>query len=118
MRPGVWTLTHPNFGAGSTAIEYDTLEVKIDGTTTAMTGTLDDTVVNDDFADSVLSLTQDETLDTRRRQGQAGNLTSDGLYDYEFDAWNRLVEVQYADGTDIAFATYMPPCSGTVNAWL
>lgn len=84
---------------GSTAIEYDNLEVKIDDTTTAMTGTLDDTVVSDDFADTVLTLTQDNN----------GNLTSDGLYDYVYDAWNRLVEVQYADGdpcSPVPFVTY------------
>jgi len=35
-----------------------------------------------------------------------GNLTFDGVYQYKYDAWNRLVEVRAGEGAESVFATY------------
>ena len=49
----------------------------------------DDVQVDDDFSTNVITLSYDNTLDGAwLRQGQAGNLTDDGVLKFVYDAWN------------------------------
>ena len=50
----------------------------------------DDMLVSDDFNSTTVTLTYDDN----------GNLTDDGIFEYVYDAWNRLVEVVLESGGD------------------
>ncbi|WP_320046886.1 RHS repeat-associated core domain-containing protein [uncultured Ilyobacter sp.] len=50
----------------------------------------DDMLVSDDFNSNAATLSYDN----------AGNLTADGVYQFVYDAWNRLVAVQFAAASD------------------
>ncbi len=50
----------------------------------------DDVLVDDDFNSNQISLSYDNN----------GNLTADGVYNYEYDAWNRLRKAQLVVGSD------------------
>ena len=60
--------------------EFDDVKVWIDNTGGQ---TMDDQQIDDNFDSNVLTLTHDHN----------GNLTDDGIHEYIYDAWNRLVEV-------------------------
>ena len=50
----------------------------------------DDQLLSDDFGSNVISLSYDDN----------GNLTDDGVYDFVYDAWNRLRKAQLVESSD------------------
>ena len=62
----------------------------------------DDQVFSDDFASATVSPSYDDN----------GNLTDDGIHQYVYDAWNRLVEVRGSEGAESLFASYKYDATG------
>lgn len=76
-------------GQASTNLEWDDFKAGFD---TNANGTVDDSgdrlYANYDFSSAVLTFAHDDN----------GNLTNSGLFQYQYDAWNRLIGVYYAAG--------------------
>ena len=70
----------------TTTTRFDDFEV---GTNDGSDG-FDDMLVSDDFNSNTVTLTYDDN----------GNLVGDGIFEYAYDAWNRLVEVVLESGGD------------------
>ncbi len=73
-------------GTSAQFAEYDNLEIRVD-TTANNSYTDEDVAVDLDFDAAEVALTYDKN----------GNVTSDGLFDYIYGAWNRVVEVRLPD---------------------
>jgi RHS repeat-associated protein len=103
----------------STTHEYDDFQAGIDNNGDGDIADVgDDVLVSDDFNSNQVSLTYDNngnlTLDiavaARRRRSrsdpatalppQCQGLTNDGVYKFEYDAWNRLRKTILTDGSD------------------
>jgi hypothetical protein len=75
----------------SSAITFDNFKVGLDNNSDDdIADAGDDILVSDDFGSNVISLSYDNN----------GNLTNDGVYKFEYDAWNRLRKTILTDGSD------------------
>ena len=82
---------------GSSAQEFDNLKVGYDNNSDGdIADAGDDIQIEDDFSSNVMSLTYDNN----------GSLTDDGIFEYVYDGWNRLVEVTRRPDAETTVATY------------
>jgi RHS repeat-associated protein len=79
---------------GSVACDY--LRVGTDGDADHDLADANEAVIDDGFSSVQVTLGYDA----------AGNLTDDGVYQYVYDAWNRLVQVKRKGGSQPVVATY------------
>ena len=80
-----------------TAQEFGDLEVGIDNNSDGdIADAGDDVQIDDDFSSTTMSLSYDDN----------GNLTDDGIFEYVYDAWNRLVEVTRRVDDETTVAEY------------
>ena len=80
-----------------TAQEFDDFEVGIDNNSDGdIADAGDDVEIDDDFSSTTMSLTYDNN----------GNLTDDGIFEYVYDAWNRLVTVTRRVDDETTVAEY------------
>ena len=97
----VWSAGHVGLyrgPAGSSIQQYDNVKIGYDNNADGdIDDAGDDIQVSDSFNSDVITLSYDNN----------GNLTDDGIQDYDYDAWNRLVKVsRTADGDTTTVAEY------------
>ena len=73
-------------GGGTSAQEFNDVNIFLDNDEDGILDTADDVQADDSFDSNAMSLTYDTECD----QGGStmGNCTSDGVYGYVYDAWN------------------------------
>jgi len=83
-------------GSGS-QLDFDNFKVGFDNNGDADIADLgDDIKLSDAFGSTTINLTYDDN----------GNLTNDGVFDYDYDAWNRMVAAKTADQDNVLIGTY------------
>lgn len=102
-RSDTWRLDALGNWNGNAANPYSSLVPETWGRSTEMNGQLANVVMATDVQNRLLNMgVFDDNGTVTSAQGfwydRAGNLVSDGTYYYQYDAWNRLVQINLAVG--------------------